>query len=180
MTIEDNAEGLLRSVALENARSIRLARERTERELIQTQDELRRSQEKLTYCIENAAVAMQWIDPEGIILWANHAQWEMLGYEKEETVGHNISEFHVDQAAIQSIIQRLAHQETLRDHEARLRCKDGSIRDVLISTNAFLRNGKFVHTRCFPRDIPERTQAEGVRARLAALVESPHDAILSQ
>ena len=180
MTIEDNAEGLLRSVALENARSIRLARERTERELIQTQDELRRSQEELTDFIENAAVAMQWIDPEGIIIWANHAQWEMLGYTRAETIGHNISEFHVDQAAAQSIIQRLANWEMLRDHEERLRCKDGSIREALISTNVFSRNGKFVHTRCFTRDITERKQAEGVRARLAAIVESSDDAIVGK
>ncbi|HMG76598.1 MAG TPA: PAS domain S-box protein [Pyrinomonadaceae bacterium] len=180
MTIEDNEEGLLRSVALENARSIRLARERAERELIQAQDELRRSREELTDFIENAAVAMQWIDPEGIILWANQAQWEMLGHTKEETIGHNISEFHVDQAAAQSIIQRLANRETLRDHEARLRGKDGSIREVLISTNVFSRSGKFVHTRCFTRDITEQKRAQEVRARLAAIVQSSDDAIVSK
>ena len=180
MTIEDNEEGLLRSVALENARSIRLARERAERELIQAQDELRRSQEELTDFIENAAVAMQWIDPEGIILWANQAQWEMLGYTKEETISHNISEFHVDQAAAQSIIQRLANRETLRDHEARLRGKDGSIREVLISTNVFSRSGKFLHTRCFTRDITEQKRAQEVRARLAAIVQSSDDAIVSK
>jgi PAS domain S-box-containing protein len=180
MTIEDKEEGLLRSVALENARSIRLARERAERELVQAQDELRSSQRELTDFIENAAVAMQWIDPDGIILWANHAQMELIGYREEEIIGHRFSEFHADQSVIESIMQRLARREMLRDQEARLRRRDGSIREVLISTNVFSKNGKFVHTSCFTRDITEHKQAQEVRARLAAIVESSDDAIVSK
>jgi len=180
MTMQDNEDELLRSVALENARSIRLARERAERELIQTQDELRQSQQELTDFIENAVIAMQWIDPDGIILWANRAQVELLGYPREEIVGHSLSEFHADRPAGDSLIQRLANRETLRDQEARLRCKDGSIRDVLISTNPFSRNGKFEHTRCFTRDITEHKLAQEVRARLAAIVQSSDDAIVSK
>ena len=51
--------------------------------------------------------------------------------------------------------------ETLHDHNARLRCKDGSIRHVVVSSNAFVEDGKFVHTRCFTRDVTARKQVAG-------------------
>lgn len=60
----------------------------------------------------------------------------MLGYELGEYVGHHIAEFHADRSAIDSIMQRLSCGETLHEHPARLRCKDGSLRDVLVSSSA--------------------------------------------
>ena len=48
----------------------------------------------------------------------------------------------------------------LREYEARLRCKDGSVRHVLIDSSALFEDGKFVHTRCFIRDISDRKQVE--------------------
>jgi PAS domain S-box-containing protein len=59
---------------------------------------------------------------------------------------------------------------SLRDVPARLRCKDGSIRHVLISSNALIRDGKLVHTRCFTRDVSDRWLAqEALRERGAVL-----------
>jgi PAS domain S-box-containing protein len=43
---------------------------------------------------------------------------------------------------------------------ARLRCKNGSIRDVLINSNVLFEDGKFVHTRCFTRDVTDRKRVE--------------------
>src|SRR5258706_11045031 len=149
MGIDQSEDKLLRSVALQNARSIRLARERAEQELIETQEELRRSQQELTEFIENAAVAMQWVGPDGTILWANRNQLEMLGHTAEEYLGHHIAEFHADRAVIETIIQQLKNQEALHEHAARLLCKDGSVRDVLITSSVFLRDGEFIHTRFF-------------------------------
>ncbi|MCU1273315.1 MAG: Chemotaxis protein methyltransferase CheR, partial [Bryobacterales bacterium] len=51
-------------------------------------------------------------------------------------------------------------RETLRNYEARLRSKDGTIRDVLISSNVRWNNDEFLHTRCFTRDISERKRYE--------------------
>src|SRR5882724_10686937 len=96
MKPDQNEEELLRSVAFENARIIQLARERAERKLTQTQEALRRSQQELTDFIEHASIAMHWVDPDGIILWANHAELEMMGYAREEYIGRHIAEFHVD------------------------------------------------------------------------------------
>jgi PAS domain S-box-containing protein len=103
---------------------------------------------------------MHWIGPDGIILWANRNELLMLGFTEEEYIGHHIAEFHVDQPVIEDILCRLTAGETLTNYEAKLRCKDGSIREVLINSNVYWEADKFIHTRCFTRDISERKQAE--------------------
>jgi PAS domain S-box-containing protein len=88
-------------------------------------------------------------------LWANPAELQLLGYNREEYVGHNIVEFHADRAVIDDMLARLLRHETLRDREARMRCKDGSVKHVLVSSNALFRGGKLQHTRCFTRDVTD-------------------------
>jgi PAS domain S-box-containing protein len=46
--------------------------------------------------IENVAVPLHWVGENGTILWANNAELCLLGYSREEYVGHDIREFHVD------------------------------------------------------------------------------------
>ncbi|OUL27155.1 hypothetical protein BV378_10865 [Nostoc sp. RF31YmG] len=132
----------------------------------QVEATLRRSQQELTDFVENATVGMHWVQADGTIAWANQAELDLLGYTRSEYIGHSITEFHVDQDVIEDILQRLTRNETLQNYEARLRCKDGSIRYVLIQSNVFWENGNFIHTRCFTRDITERKKVE------AALRES--------
>jgi PAS domain S-box-containing protein len=122
--------------------------------------ELRRGQEELLDFVENASVGMHWVGPDGIIQWANRTELEMLGYAREEFIGRPIADFHTDASAIADIMRRLTDSETLHDCEARLRCKDGSIRDVLINSNVLWEGGKFIHTRCFTRDVTARKRAE--------------------
>lgn len=122
--------------------------------------ELRRSKNELADFLENAVIGLHWVSGEEQILWANQAELDLLGYTREEYVGHHISEFYVDRAVINDILRRLTNNETLHDYESSLRCKDGSIKHVLIDSNVLWEDGKFVHTRCFTRDITVRKQAE--------------------
>jgi PAS domain S-box-containing protein len=108
--------------------------------------------------VENASVAMHWVGPDGVILWANRAELDMLGFTAEEYIGRHISEFHVDQAVIDDILQRLTNRETLQSYDATLRCKDGSVRHTLISSNVLWEGDKFIHTRCITRDVTELVQ----------------------
>jgi PAS domain S-box-containing protein len=127
---------------------------------LDTLEELRRRERELSDFIENASVGLHWVGADGTILWANQAELDLLGYTREEYVGHNIMEFHADSDVINDMLCRLTQRETLHNYEARLRCKDGSIRHVLISSNVLWEQDRFVHTRCFTRDITERKQAE--------------------
>jgi PAS domain S-box-containing protein len=121
---------------------------------------LRRRERELADFIENASVGLHWVGADGSILWANQAELDLLGFTREEYIGRKITEFHADQHAINDILKRLSNKETLYNYEARLRCKDGSIRHVLINSNVLWEDEKFVHTRCFTRDITARKRAE--------------------
>lgn len=120
----------------------------------------RRQEQELRDFFENAAEGLHWAGPDGTILWANQAELDLLGYTREEYIGHHIAEFHADPDVIADILERLTRGETLHEYEAQLRGKDGSIRHVLINSNVLWEDGKFIHTRCFTRDITERKQAE--------------------
>ncbi|HYH68453.1 MAG TPA: PAS domain S-box protein, partial [Urbifossiella sp.] len=121
---------------------------------------LRKKEVELTDFVENATVGLHWVGPDGTILWANRAELDLLGYAREEYVGRNVAEFHADPPVIADILQRLMRNEELHSYEARMRCKDGSIRWVLVSSNVLWRDGEFIHTRCFTRDITERKRLE--------------------
>ena len=151
-----------------NQAAIALERMRLLRARTQAEESVRRTKQELSDFVENASVGMHWVGPDGLILWANSAELEMLGYAREEYIGRHIAEFHSERPVIEDILTRLAHGETLHEYPAQLRCKDGSIRDVLINSNVFWEDNRFVHTRCFTRDITERKKIEeDVRRRTA-------------
>ncbi|MCA1829104.1 MAG: ATP-binding protein [Myxococcales bacterium] len=124
------------------------------------EEALRRSREDLVDFFENAVEGLHWVGPDGTILWANRAELELFGYSKAEYIGHNIAEFHVDGEVIADILASLSRNEILRDRESRIRCKDGSVKTVQIHSNVRFEDGKFVHTRCFTRDVTDRKRLE--------------------
>ncbi len=126
-------------------------------------------EEPLSDYFEQAPIALHLVAADGTILRANKAELDMLGYTADEYVGHNIKEFHADPPVISDILSRLTHGETLQNFEARLKCRNGDIRHVLISSNVRREDGRFVHTRCFTRDITDRKIAENARAEAAAM-----------
>jgi PAS domain S-box-containing protein len=141
---------------------------------------VRRSEQELADFFENATIGLHSAGPDGTILRANRAELSMLGYSADEYIGHHVTEFHVDAGIIEDILGRLRAGENVRSCEARMRCRDGSIKDVLIDSSARWDDGRFIHTRCFTRDITERKRAEETQSRLAALVESSEDAIIGK
>ncbi len=130
---------------------------------------LRRSEAVLRDFVETSTIGLHWVGADGAILWANQAELDLLGYTREEYVGRNIAQFHADEAIINDILYCLSRGETLRDYPARLRHRNGSIRHVLINSSVLFEDGKFVHTRCFTRDITDLKQEQEARqAQLAA------------
>jgi PAS domain S-box-containing protein len=129
-------------------------------ELLRELEALRRSEANLRDFVETASIGLHWVSGDGAILWANQAELDLLGYSRDEYLGRHIAEFHADKPVIEDILACLNRGEILREFPARLRCKDGSIRHVLINSSVLFEDGKFVHTRCFTRDITDRKQAE--------------------
>jgi PAS domain S-box-containing protein len=148
----------LRNITLLQQKAKALATEVAERKKAQYALQLREAE--LTDFLENAVIGMHWVGADGTILWANKAEMALVGFDRHEYIGHHISEFHADSDVIQDILQRLGRNEELHGYEARLRCKDGSLRHVRIHSNVFAQNGKFIHTRCFTVDVTEQKKME--------------------
>src|SRR5262249_52657724 len=145
-----------------------------------TEAEVRRQAWYLGAFLDTATICLHRVGPEGVILWANDAELKTFGYSRDEYVGHNIAEFHADRDTITDILARLHRGEQLLEYPARIRCKDGSIKNVLIDSSVLREEGRFVHTQCFTRDVTDRKKAEEARALLAAIIQGSGDAIVSK
>ena len=137
------------------------------------------SNAELSDFVENAVEGLHRVGPDGTILWANRAELQMLGYEWDEYVGRHIAEFHDDPATIDYILATLLSGGVLYDQPARLRCKDGSIKHVMIHSNGHFEDGRLRYTRCFTRDATERHERDVALAqRDAMLLNAPVAAAL--
>jgi PAS domain S-box-containing protein len=129
---------------------------------------LSRREQELSDFRENALEGMHQVGPDGIIIWANKAELTLLGYEAKEYVGHHVSEFHADGEVIADMIAKLLRGENLYDFPARMRCKDGSIKHLLVHSNAFFEEARFIYSRCFSRDVTAIREAEARERQLLA------------
>ncbi len=141
-----------------------------------------RNRRELADLFENAPLGVHVLDREGRILRANRAELEMLGYSREEYVGRLWREFHVDPEVADSLLSDLSRDEPpaeVRRVDARLRCRDGSLKWVRVDANALHDEDGFVHVRAFTRDVTAGREAEiALRAseqRHRLLVEGARD-----
>jgi PAS domain S-box-containing protein len=132
---------------------------------------MQESETDLDDFFQNAAIPLHWVDARGVILRANRAELELLGYAPEEYIGRNIADFHADADVLCGILDRLSAGETLRDEPARMRARDGTIKHVRITSNVKRKDGKFVHTRCITRDVTAEHRASQVVERTSDYLE---------
>ncbi len=100
---DEDEEEMLRSVALQNAQTILLARQRAEREIIQAKEALEQKTEELAQAKElfqnvfdQAAVGIARVDINGRCLMVNPRLCEMLGYTSEELLAIGLSQLLPD------------------------------------------------------------------------------------
>jgi len=79
------------------------------------------------------AIILRTLD-EGRVIDVNARYTELVGFEREELVGHTVDEMGlwVDRSEGEHVLARLRREGTLRNVEGRFRHKSGEIRDVLI------------------------------------------------
>ena len=161
----------LRAISLLQHKAKALESEKAGRK--EAEKSLHLRQKELSDFIENAVEGLHQVGPDGRILWANPAQLRLLGYSADEYIGHQLAEFYVDRKRFDEFWDRLMRREIIYDFQAALRCKDGSIKHVLIHSSGMWEDGKFLYTRCFIRDVTERVELEQeLKVRLAELAQA--------
>jgi diguanylate cyclase (GGDEF)-like protein/PAS domain S-box-containing protein len=128
---------------------------------------------------DDSDVGLQWISANGTILKANTSTTQLLGYEVDEYVGRNVGEYFLDADVLSGLLEKLKAGRSVRNLEARLRHRDGTVRYVQISANAVIAMGNFIHARIVMRDISDRKQSEFALLQFKEMVDASSDAIIA-
>lgn len=126
----------------------------------QAEEALRRREQELADFFAESPLGLLWVGPDGRILRVNQAELELVGRTGEDIFGGHVSGLHVDEKAAADVLNRLAKRQTVHNQHARLRHKDGTMREVLIDANGLWEQDRLVHSRWFTRDITRRVELE--------------------
>lgn len=176
----DDEDELLRSAALQNARAINVARHRAERELA-------KERERLQITLASIGDGVISTDVEGRVTFLNPVAEHLTGWLQAEAAGlplvevFNIVNDHTRRPAEnpalralrEGVVVELANHTVLIARDGKERPIDDSAAPIRDET------GVPVGAVLVFRDVSERRRAEEVHARLAAIVESTGDSILS-
>lgn len=124
---------------------------------------LRQSEERFRAVFEQARDAMALSDPEGVVLAANDAYFQLYGYSAAEVIGHSFAIIFPEAArarAVEQYRQVFTGQVEQISYEANVKRQDGAMRIVEARTGFITRNGKRVAMLSVIRDLTERKQAE--------------------
>ena len=145
--------------------------------------ERRRAESRFESMIENGTDLILLTQADQTIRYASGSLFGMLGYTREEWIGQKVLDFvHPDDLpATKSTRRALVENVTPNiTHQVRVRHRDGSWRWVESRAKNQLHDPAVGAIVANIRDITERVQAHEKASRLAAIVESSDDAILSR
>jgi PAS domain S-box-containing protein len=178
---DDDEETLLRSVALQNAKSILQARQ-------QAEDALRKQSEWLRITLASIGDAVISTDTEGRVTFMNRVAEELTGWPQPEAMGRPLHEVFLivnehTRRQVENPALRASHEGTivgLANHTV-LIARDGTERPIDDSAapmwDAY---GATLGTVLVFRDVSDRKWAEQSRSLLAAIVDASQDAIVSK
>jgi PAS domain S-box-containing protein len=161
----DSEDALLRSVALQNAHSIQLARQRAEDELLRTREALRQSEERLKAALSAAGTAtFRWNIDANTVEWAGNFG-RLFGVDGEaatQPFETFIAAVHAgDRAAVLAQCQRCARDNTDLDIEFRVVWPDGSVHWIANKAKAFVgEGGRAAYLTGACADVTSRRAAE--------------------
>ncbi len=135
--------------------------------------------------LRNASDGIHILDAEGNLIEASDSFCAMLGYERNEAIGMNVSCWEVEldgtelAGAFKALFARPVGGHARTQIETRHRRKDGSIFDAEVSYMLLELDGKPV-SFCSSRDITERKRNELELRKFKAIIESTDEAVVSK
>jgi PAS domain S-box-containing protein len=141
------------------------------------------AQARLAAIVASSVDAIYSTSLDGAIQTWNQGAEHLFGYTAAEVLGQPVTLLIPEdrQGEERQLSERIGSGEVVVNFETKRRAKDGRTFDVSLAASP-IRNaaGRVVGTSRIPRDITERKRAEEARARLAAIVASSDDAIVSK
>src|SRR4051812_15516337 len=122
-------------------------------------------------------------DLNGVITSWNRAAERMFGYTSDEAVGQSIRMIIPQdrQSEEDTVLARIRAGQSVTHFETLRQRKDGTIVPISLTVSPILDDaGRVIGASKIARDISERTEASVARRRLAAVVESSDDAIITK
>jgi circadian clock protein KaiC len=160
------------------------AQTRVEDDRKKAQEELKESEEKFRDLFENANDLIQSADVNGRFIYVNKKWLMTLGYTEDEVKSLTITDIlRKDQIPhCMEIINEVRNGKSFEKVETVFMSKNGREIYVEGGANAKFKDGKFIATRGFFRDITERKQAEKVlrdsEERFRAIFDCTNDGII--
>jgi PAS domain S-box-containing protein/putative nucleotidyltransferase with HDIG domain len=113
-------------------RELREAKNRQERRI--TEIQLRKSEEKYRALFEDSRDAIYLNNQEGELIDFNLSTLELFGYSREEMLGINTKSVFVNPDKYERLQDEIAQKGSVREFKAKLRKKDGTEMDCLITS----------------------------------------------
>ena len=121
------------------------------------------------------------IGPDGKITDVNAATEAATGRSRAELIGTDFCDYFTGPAKARAGYEQVFREGSVRDYALELRRRDGHVISVLYNASTYRDEaGKVIGIFAAARDITERKRSEEQASRLAAIVESSEDAILSK
>lgn len=142
-----------------------VARDITPRKLAELS--MQQSEEKFRGIFVNLQDIYVRTDRSGKITMISPSVLKRTGYTVEQAMGTNITDYFVDQGRIHAALVRLRRDKSLRNFEAELRIKDGTIRQFMFNMLLLRDEDGAPIVAALARDITElkRNQEELVKAK---------------
>ena len=143
---------------------------------------LRKSEENYKRILENIQDAYIRADYNGRIIMASPSAVRMYRYNSpSEMIGVSANLLYKDQKSRDQLIDELHRNGFVEDYESKALRKDGTTFSASVNSQFhYDENGKINGTEAFVRDFTERKKYEESIQKLANLVESSEDAIITK
>jgi PAS domain S-box-containing protein len=138
---------------------------------------------RLTAIVQSSEDAIISKNLDGTIYSWNPAAEKIFGYTAEEAIGKNITIIVPDELreVEAGIIARVKMGESINHYQTIRRKKDGSRITIALSVSPIKdQNGNVIGISKIARDISDKNSIEEKQARLAAIIDSSDDAIVSK
>ena len=148
-----------------------------------TPDQIALTAARLAAIVESSDEAIVSKQLDGTILSWNASAERIFGYSAAEMVGSSVfilipPDLHEDE---RQILARIARGEHIAHTQTTRRRKDGTLIPIELSISPVRDSrGQIVGASSIKRDVSERRWGQETAARLAAIVESSEDAIISK